>query len=174
MTTLDTDRAATAAAIIEQLADDKDATALRGRLLELDNDIATLDSSSAGLRNRLAFVDQVIATVTTFLAAILTPVDGGRSPLLAALSREKLFTSDGPSHVLFVSLDCAGAEVITPTSQMAKTDHILYAGGSQISYFLYSVAEHVLVASGVGATIKHVDQSLRSGAVTVQGLAELH
>jgi len=174
LATLDTDRGATATALIKQLAEEKNDGTLRARLHELDQEIERLDGSAASSRNRLAFVDQVIATTTAFLAALLTPVDGGRSPLLAAVSREGLFTSDGPKHVLFVSLDCAGAEVITPTSQMAKTDHILYSGGSQISYLLYSVADHSIVASGVGATVKHVDQSLRSGTITVQGLSELH
>ena len=174
LTDLRADRQATLTSLLKALESDKSAEQLQSRLQELGNSITNPREVTGRYAVALEFVDGVLAQIDGFTKAALTPTaSGGRSPLLAALAREALHGSDGPSHILFVSLDSAGADTASPASQTRNTEYVRYIGGMQVSYFLYSVHDRVLVASGVERRIKQVTHSLKDGQTRVDSVDEL-
>ena len=121
----------------------------------------------------LSVVDAAVADYDAFETAIRTSPSGERSPLLSALARELLHRTNGPSHVLFVSVDSVGADVAAPQSQLAPTDHVRYFGGMQVSYLLYDVRKGKLVAAEVERRLASAKLDLKTGQLTPAATSEL-
>ena len=171
--TLLKDRTATHASLLKVLEADKDGARLQERLAALDDQIATHQSASAQDVATLSVVDAAVADYDAFETAIRTSPSGERSPLLSALARELLHRTNGPSHVLFVSVDSVGADVAAPQSQLAPTDHVRYFGGMQVSYLLYDVRKGKLVAAEVERRLASAKLDLKTGQLTPAATGEL-
>ncbi|NAZ85038.1 hypothetical protein [Kineococcus indalonis] len=172
------ERRSTLASYLEVLERDEPAPApaqaLKAHLADLDQRVAEHVAVGARLAPAVTFVDSVIAEVDAFAAACTTPSGGTRSPLLAALAREALFSEgSGVTHVLFVSLDSTGSETAAPQSALRNVDHLRYVAGMQASFILCSVANGSVVDSGVQRRLKHATLDLGNGTVSTGAVSDL-
>jgi hypothetical protein len=168
------DREATATALLKVLGEEKPGDLLRQRLADLDARMATEQAGAARETAVLAVVDDVLGVVSAFTNAALTSPAGERAPLLSALARESIHEGDhGASHVLFVSLDSVGADVVSPASQLRNVEYVKYVGGMQMTFILYSVGDRKVVDSGVERRLKLATLDLDSGSVTMGAESEL-
>jgi hypothetical protein len=171
--TLSADRTATQASLLKVLEANKDATQLAERLAAIDEQIGHHQIESAHDVATLAVVHAAVAAHDAFEMATRTAAAGERAPLLSALAREQLHRPNGPSHVLFVSVDSVGADIATPQSQLGETDYVRYFGGMQVSYLLYEVSSGRVVAAEVERRIASAKLDLKGGQLTTTATSEL-
>lgn len=168
---LEGDRSTYVAAVVDAVKAGRPADAAQALVAQLDEKLAVTDPQAQRARAVLDYAQETLATVSTLLAAAVTAPPGGRAPLQAAAAREPLHAASG--HVLFVSLDSIGADVITPASQLAKSDFARYAGGLQVSWMVYDVARRAVVAANVKRQLGVATLDLSNGRVTINSSTEL-
>ena len=109
----------------------------------------------------IGHADKILASLEAFLVGISTAAkEGGDPPLLAALLREALFTPRGDeppmSHVLFVSLDSIGLDIVDAGKRLKTDEEQMFVGGLQVSYLLLDVRSGVTTES---RTIRRISQA---------------
>lgn len=172
---IEKDRAATATQLIKNLAEGSASTALEERVAALDRHLEAGLAAAGELLAIVALVDQTVTAVTAWTDALVATSPGGRAPLLAALAREALeLGEDGPTHVLFVSLDSAGADIATPASQIQSTKKLSYSGGVQVSFMLYNVETRKVVAADVRGRVHQATYDLKTGSLKIGAGFDLH
>jgi hypothetical protein len=179
--TLKEERKATAAALDKALADganDGVVDGLQGRMDELRMTAAGEAGATAGLRAALGNAEAAITRFDAFSTAVTTPAkEGDPPPLVAAALRERLHedqTEERPryTHVLSVSIEGSGSEVITRKTTFGKSKRIHYLGGAQVSHFLLDVAANRTVAFGSAPVLGQMRFDVKDGkAGTVQPIA---
>lgn len=176
--TLKEERKAAAAELDKALANGANAGVvedLRGRIDELRKKTATEAGATAVLRAAVANAEAAISRFDAFSTAVTTPAkEGDPPPLVAAALRERLHEDqiDGRpryTHVLSVSIEGAGSDVITRNATFRKSERIHYLGGAQVSHFLLDVATNRTVAFGSTPALGQMCFDVKDGkAGTIQ------
>ncbi len=146
-----------AAALDKKLSEggsDDSVKGLRDRINGLRAEAAAEASATAEIRAAIATAEAAIARFDTFATAATTPAkEGGPPPLVSAALRERLHEAepDGRpryTHVLSVSIEGAGSEVVTRKKLFGRSGQVRYLGGAQVSHFLLDVVANRNVAFG--------------------------
>ncbi|MCY1139002.1 hypothetical protein OWR29_13415 [Actinoplanes sp. Pm04-4] len=113
----------------------------------------------------VGYADKVLTAVDAFLLAISTaPKDGGDPPLLGALLREALYAAQPDvSHVLFVSLDSIGVDIVDAAKRFGRDRWYSYFGGLQVSYLLLDASSGTTVSAGTVRRLGHARFDLETG-----------
>jgi hypothetical protein len=140
---------------------DTDLTKLQGLLTELTG---TLETDLRRPRSDIALAGAVATRFDTFATTVMAvPSGGGYAPIIGAALRERLHgDNQGLTHVLFLSVDTAGAETVTIRGLFRQK--ALFVGGLHVSYLVLGVKEEKIVASGTAGRIRQVNYKLSSGA----------
>jgi hypothetical protein len=155
-----------ATAYDKALAEDKadvDLTKLQEVLTRLRGDINSLEASLQRPRTNIALATAVAARFDTFATSVAAvPPGGGYAPIISAALREQLHGQEPTvSHVLFLSVDTAGAETVTIRGLLRQ--RVRFVGGLHASYLLLGVTEKTVVAAGTAGAIRQVNYKLGSG-----------
>ncbi|PWJ26368.1 hypothetical protein ATK17_2525 [Branchiibius hedensis] len=168
---LEGDRSTYVAAVVDAVKAGRPVDAAQALVADVDEKLVAAGPEAQRAKAVLDYAQDTLTSVGTLLTTAVTAPPGGRAPLQAAIAREPLHTAAG--HVLFVSLDSIGADVITPASQLAKSDFARYAGGLQVSWMVYDVARRAVVAANVKRQLGVATLDLSSGRVTINASTEL-
>jgi hypothetical protein len=119
----------------------------------------------------VGYADKVLTAVDAFLVGVCTATkDGGDPPLLGALLREALFVEGDAeprvSHVLFVSLDSIGVDVVDAAKRFGRNEWYSYFGGLQVSYLLLEGRSGTTVGSGTVRRLGHARFNVETGELS--------
>ena len=132
-------------------------------LTQLAGTLDTLEGELQEPRTDIELASAVAARFDTFATTVTAvPSGGGYAPLIGAALRERL-RGDAPlTHVLFLSVDTAGAETVTIRGLFRQKAR--FVGGLHVSYLVLGVKEKKVVAAGTASRIRQVNYKLGSGA----------
>lgn len=100
-------------------------------------------------------------------------VDGASPPLLAAITRERLHSQGGFSHVLVLQDEGLTADVVSRHSVLGDAGRRTHVGSARVSWLLLDVASGAVVEGGQAAPARTVVQDVSSGRTTSRSMTPL-